>query len=358
MSGRARPVSSSIQRALALSQRDLEAKGYAYLGRALETYRNQQSLPIAPWQQSCILGECLSLGVKGIDSFVDRLNQQLDYLEARGVHTAIISNEGFTHRALLMQPVINAMTAREIGIEVVAVVRRHYEWAFSAYLQWGIRHKITPGRILAFGDWIRKHPPKFAKSLNAWRECNGVNKFRLLNYSAYPNIVTGFLCELGIQLDDRDPSEDCSNPSTTELEGIILATFADHQEGKSHPGGLRGLLERLDQQGHVFRAEAIQSWPGVTDQDLKALVELCEPDLEATNRLLVQSNQPELQSSTEQPLQIPASISKHNLSPVRRQEELIAALLCVITDMDQQLRKQDISIRQLLNEVKKLQSYR
>jgi hypothetical protein len=356
--GTGKTGSSSIQRALALSHKDLETKGYAYLGRTLETYRNEQSLPIEPWQRSCILGECLSLGDKGIESFINRLNQQLDQLEERGIQTAIISNEGYINRAILMQPVINAMASREISVEVVAVVRRHYEWAFSAYLQWGIKHKIKPGRILAFGEWIKKHPPRFAESLNNWRECEGVSKFRLLNYSSHPDIVSGFFDELGIQLDNRDLSEDRSNRSITELEAIILATYGDHQEGKSHPNALRGLLKRLDQQSHTFRTEAIQSWPDVTDQELKALIELCEPDLEATNKLLVEYNQPKLQSRTEEPLQIPSSISRHKLSPRRQQEELVAALLCVVTDMDQQLRKQDISITQLRREIKKLQNHR
>jgi hypothetical protein len=42
--------SSSIQRTLAESKEDFEQQGSAFLGRTLEMYRNNQSLPVGPWQ--------------------------------------------------------------------------------------------------------------------------------------------------------------------------------------------------------------------------------------------------------------------------------------------------------------------
>jgi len=345
--GAGKTGSSSIQSLLASSSKVLADQGVAFLGRMLEQQVELQLLPRESWQRNGGWSEWLSSGSNATEGFVARLGEQLDALEELGIHTVIISNEGLLHNLLNFKPILLQLAERGLRIEVVAVLRRHYEWAFSAYLQWGIRHKIIPGRVLSFGQWLDRKRPKFAPSLLAWRDCPGVDHLILINYSSVSDVVPEFLSRLGLELAYEPSSSARINQAASLLEALVLSTYNDHQDGSVHPHEASGLLQRLESRKHIFRSESNHNWPGIGEFDIKQLVKLFGEDLDATNNLLAADGQPTFPNEIVQPPSLPGSLTKLDIPEHRRQEELLAALLSIVVDMDHQIRAQQQLLSQL-----------
>jgi hypothetical protein len=352
--GTGKTGSSTIQDLLADSQQLLLDQGVAFLGRMLEQHINLQKRPREVWQRNGGWPEWLSSMKTGntADAFVDCLEEQLDALEALGIHTVILSNEGLLEQSSVMQPVVNALTARGVEVDVVAVLRRHYEWAFSAYLQWGVRHKTITGRVLPFRRWLKQRPPRFAPALRAWQECPGIHKLVLVNYTAVPDVVPAFLHRLGIQLPYSSNNAERSNRAASVLEALLLSTYHDHREQVVHPQETRGVLQRLQEQGHVLRTEGNHLWSSCTTADLEPLVMLCRDDLAATNALLEADGQPTFPDDSAKPPQLPSSLTELNLPPAQRRDELLAALLSVVVGLDQQVRDQERQLQELKRIIK------
>ncbi|MFW6731899.1 MAG: hypothetical protein ACODUE_09240 [Synechococcus sp.] len=338
--GTGKTGSSAIQELLASSGEQLAGQGVAFLGRMLETHVKLQQLPQASWQKNGGWPEWLKHSSATTDAFLERLNEQLNALEKEKIHTIILSNEGLMDHVAVMQPIVAALAERGLVVDVVAVVRRHYEWAFSAYLQWGLRHKTMPGRVRTFRQFLKQRPPRFAASLRAWRDCQGVSDLLLINYSVNPNIVPAFFERLGIELPEDKVENVRVNPAATLLEALILATYNDHRDGVVHPLEASGVLKRLESSGHVLQRTPNHGWPGGTEEDLELMERLCREDLNATNGLLSQDGQPTFPGANEKAPTLPTSMTDLNMAPQRRNEELLAALLSVVVDLDQHLRKQ------------------
>jgi len=265
--GAGKTGSSSIQSLLASSKAEMESQGYAYLGRMLEVYVDLQTLPRQSWQFNKGWPEWLfSKGAEN-EAFVLRLYEQLDGLEKHGIHTVIISNEGLLNHTAAFERVIDSFAARGIIVDVLALLRRHYEWAFSAYLQWGVRHKTIPGRILPFRQWISRRTPLFASSLLAWRDCPGVNGLRLINYSAVPDVIPAFLDRIELRL-SYNKNTTRVNQAASVLEAILLGTYNDHKIGSVLPRQAEGVLKRLQSEHHVLHKESNNAWSQTSQRDI------------------------------------------------------------------------------------------
>lgn len=345
--GAGKTGSSSIQGLLAASSEPLAEQGVAFLGRMLEQHQHLQQLPCEPWQRNGGWPQWLAAAERLSEAYAERLEQQLNALGECGIHTVIISNEGLLPHVEAFRPVVERLAERGLAVDAVAVLRRHYEWAFSAYVQWAIRHKTNPGRVLSFRQWLERKPPCFAPSLRAWRDCPGVGQLLLINYSAVEDVVPAFLDRLDLQLPHSDIRSERANPAASLLEALVLATYNDHQEGPTHPNDASGLLERLQAMQHVARANTNLSWPGTQDFDLQELVAVCAADLAATNGLLQADGQPPFADAEQQPPMVPSSLRSLEISPQRRQDELVAALLSIVIHMDQELRTQKKMLAQL-----------
>lgn len=338
--GAGKTGSSSIQGLLAASPEPLAEQGVAFLGRMLEQHHHLQLLACEPWQRNGGWPQWLAAAERLSEAYAERLEQQLNALEERGIHTVIISNEGLLSHVEAFSPVVERVSDRGMAVDVVAVLRRHYEWAFSAYVQWAIRHKINPGRVLSFRQWLERQPPRFAPSLRAWRDCPGVGQLLLINYSAVEDVVPAFLDRLDLQLLHSDARSERANPAASLVEALVLATYNDHQDRAVGPREGHGLLKRLQAMQHVGRADTNLNWPGTQDFDLQELVAVCAADLAATNRLLEADGQPPFADAEQQPPMVPSSLRSLEISPQRRQDELVAALLSIVIHMDQELRAQ------------------
>jgi len=354
--GTGKTGSSTIQRLLAGSHSELTAQGVSFLGRMLEQQVHCQKRQREVWQENGGWPRWLESVRDGgtAEAYIACMEEQLDALGAQGTHTVIMSNEGFFEQAEVMKPVIAALAARGIQVEIVAVVRRHFEWAFSAYLQWGVRHKTMKGRVLSFSQWLTRRPPLFAPALKKWSNCPGVDRLILINYSAVPDVVPDFLKRLGLELDYNKDAAPRVNAAASVLEAVLLANYHDHREDVIHPVETAGLLERLRNRGHVLRRERNLQWSRCTENDIQPLVDLCKDDLTETNELLRAHGQPLFADEKELPPTLPSSITGLALPPLRQQEELLAALLSIVVDLDQQVRSQDQQLRQLRREIRGL----
>jgi len=345
--GAGKTGSSSIQGLLAASPEPLAEQGVAFLGRMVEQHKHLQQLPCAPWQRNGGWPQWLAAAETLSEAYAERLEDQLNALEERGIHTVIISNEGLLRHVEAFRPVVERLAERGLAVDAVAVLRRHYEWAFSAYVQWAIRHKTNPGRVLSFRQWLDLKPPCFGPPLQAWRDCPGVRQLLLINYSAVDDVVPAFLNRLGLQLPYPDGRTERANPAASLLEALVLATYNDHQDGPAHPTEANGLLERLQAMQHVGRADTNLNWPGTQDFDLQELVAVCAADLAATNGLLEADGQPPFADAEQQPPMIPSSLRSLEISSQSRQDELLAALLSIVIHMDQELRAQQQVLAQV-----------
>lgn len=352
--GTGKTGSSAIQVTMASAGEQLAGQGVAFLGRMLETHLHLQQLPQASWQKNGGWPEWLKKSSATPETFLERLQEQLTALEAQGIHTVILSNEGLMDHVVVMQPVLRALAERGLDVDVVAVVRRHYEWAFSAYLQWGLRHKTIPGRVRPFRQYLKQRPPKFAASLMAWKDCKDVNSLLLINYSEKPDVVPAFFDRLGIQTPMTEVKNTRVNSAATLLEALILATYNDHREGVVHPLEASGVLKRLEASGHILQRVPNHGWPGGNEEDLGLLERLCGEDLKATNDLLAENGQPTFPDAGEKPPSIPTSMTDLNMAPQRRNEELLAALLSVVVDLDQQVRTQQHEITEIRRMLKRI----
>lgn len=169
--------SSSLQHLLVTSSQRLGEQGVAILGRILEQQVAHQKLPGQPWQDNAGWSRWLAAIHSGesYHSYLACLNEQLYHLEDIGTHTVILSNERYLAQVDIMMPVASSLAKRKLKVIVFSAVRQHSEYAFSAYPQWGVRHKTIPGRVLPLRQWLRQSPPQFARGLKSWPDCSGVS---------------------------------------------------------------------------------------------------------------------------------------------------------------------------------------
>lgn len=338
--GAGKTGSSSIQSLLSSSKDEMKSQGFAYLGRMLEVYVDLQDLPRDSWQFNSGWPAWLASKGAATEAFVLRLHEQLDRLEKEGLHTVIISNEGLLDHVSAFRLIVKALAMRGIEVDILAVLRRHYEWAFSAYLQWGIRHKTFPGRTLSFRQWVSRRKPQFGKSLVAWRDCPGVSRLKLINYSAVPDVIPVFLDRIQLQL-PYSRKKTRVNEAASAMEAFLLAIYNDHREGCVLPRETMGVLSRLKSQDHVMRHDSNHNWSETSEEDIHHVIELCRHDLNAVNELLRANGQPVFPDENKQMPSLPLSLTSLSLKPERCQEELLASMLSIIVSMDQQLQSQE-----------------
>lgn len=147
-----------------------------------------------------------------------------------GIKTFIQSNESFSGKAVVLKPMLSRMIELGATVQIIGYVRNPSHWLPSAFVQWGVRHKMTPGRI-------RPYPEK-ARRLVRWY--NGVMEWRkefgslldLRSYDDAPDVVADFASAIGLTLPS---SEERVLERAESAEVVLRALFNGQLKGAALP---------------------------------------------------------------------------------------------------------------------------
>lgn len=117
----------------------------------------------------------------------------------RGIGTFILSNEAFSGHARALHPMVARLRAAGVTIRAIGYARNPAAWLPSAYVQWGVRDKVDPGPVPAYGDKARKLV-RWYGGLLAWADLMG-DIVTVRPYDRAPDIVADFAEAAGIALD-------------------------------------------------------------------------------------------------------------------------------------------------------------
>jgi len=282
---------TSIQQTLEKAQADLGARGVHYLGRMLEF---GQSEVVKDWQTlagaNMLLHEMADEDVE--HDVTEVLRAELAVLADRDITTAIWSNEALFARNAGIIPALDTLRKDGVDVSVIVYLRRHDQWARSAYAQWGIRHKSYQGPIKPFEDWIAERPAQFAEKLQTW---NGVfeHDLKALNFDTVSDVAQDFLSHAGVS--DVASHRVYETPSPNEL--LVHAAFNDRFPGVVLPDKFERSQKQAGRARPCARDASRLKALLPRQEDLDKVVVASADDRQRVNEILAQKGQPVLDDS-------------------------------------------------------------
>ncbi|MCO5161911.1 MAG: hypothetical protein M9939_12285 [Mesorhizobium sp.] len=289
--GHGKTGSSSIQKTLLQHTAELSKQGIKYLGLMLENASNPHR---KAWQRN-----------SGSDQYFDKtsseeanaqllevLSEEISALQSEGFSCAIWSNEWLATRGRHVLPALSVLKSRGIDIEVQCYVRRHDEWAQSAYLQWGVKHKSYEGPLRDFESWLPvfgQRDFRFGPSLRSWNDVFGT-RLRVFNYDNLGDVVEHFLTSNNIS--DLTVAQDNITPDSIFL--AAQAVFNSRSRNRVYPtefASISRILRKYDQNNTVL-PELDKLTP--TEDTLSKLVIDRKEDIDEVNSFLLRSSEPPL----------------------------------------------------------------
>lgn len=283
--GAGKTGSSSIQATLNTHIEALDERGIFYFGLAMERNLTGQKFP---WQSiaqftSLLNPETLDQNVRELSHV---LLTELAELEARGYQAAVWSNE-----ALMFQNESTIHAAKRVmeagyEVEIVAYLRRHDNWAKSAYAQWGIKHKAYEGPLKTFEQWRENFHVAFAPYVLTW-QTHFAERFNLRNFDEIGDVSVDFLTVIGAE--DLPPVRMYDTPSLEIL--AAWAVFNARHDGQMMPNE----FERLINSGRL--ADPALKLPPIlrmmpSEEHLQQILDERGHDIETVNEVLEEKGQP------------------------------------------------------------------
>lgn len=287
--GHGKTGSSSIQKTLLQHASELARQGVKYLGLMLEHATSPSRMS---WQN-----------MGGSDAFFDTksasdannelysvLLGEMSRLEKDNVSLAIWSNEWLATRGYQVLPALSELRGRGIDIEAQCYVRRHDEWAQSAYLQWGIKHKSYEGPLRDFESWLPvfgQRDFRFGPSLKTWDEVFGAN-LRVFNYDSAGDVVQHFLAANGI-------SNIAAAKDNVTPDPVLLAAQSVFNGRAKRPvlpmafNQINRLARKADENQSVLPT---LDYLNASDEALADIVESRKDDIKEINHFLLRSGEP------------------------------------------------------------------
>ncbi|WP_096788028.1 hypothetical protein [Rhodobacter sp. CZR27] len=333
--GHGKTGSTSIQQSLEAARDRLAAQGVQYLGLMLEHAATAER---PRWQ--------VQTGSNAFfqDTPPEEANAQLlrvlgdeaDRLAAAGIRTAIWSNEWLFTRSRWVLGALLALQDRGLEIEVQCYVRRHDEWAQSAYAQWGLKHKSYEGPVRDFASWLETFGDRqfrFAPALAAWDGAFGP-AFKVFNFDAAADVVHHFLNRNG--LGELPTVKDNISPDRTLM--VTQAVYNGRRRAQVPPhafNAIRTLLERHDQNNATL-PPLDQLAPSA--EALQQLVQERRDDIERIDALLRRTGEPPLS------FERPPRPARHPSS--WEMDQLMLKLIFALSEELVQLRRQVAGLRE------------
>ena len=191
--GMGKTGTSSLQKALADNEQRLRTQSARYLGMWFDMLDNQyrglqnqtKFFAITPAQVT-EAGEHLHAHL-------------LSLSKSDGVETFVMSNEAFSGKAAHFKPLLQVLLERGVTVQVICYLRNPADWLPSAYVQWGVRHKMEPGRVQPYRIKARKLVNWYSGPVQ-WHE-QVPDLLALRSYDEANDVVEDFASATGISLD-------------------------------------------------------------------------------------------------------------------------------------------------------------
>lgn len=177
--GQGKTGTSSIQKALSSHKERLSQNSYKYLQLNLEECIN--------YSENLDYLDEENLGLVEESEVYKCLKNEL---VNKGGNTLIWSNERlFTLTPSI--PVLRKLKEDGFRIHIITYVRRHDLWSRSAHIQWGIKHKMKPGAVMSYSQWLKKTSLEYADQLRKWQSAFP-DDFSIRNYEEISDVVSDF----------------------------------------------------------------------------------------------------------------------------------------------------------------------
>jgi hypothetical protein len=279
---------SSIQETLSLSTAELKKISTVYLGLNLE----RSPVKIYPWQRADGWRELIRNGKEqSRRQLGEVLSKTMNMLEKEGVKKVIWSNESMISLFDLVGYVLQGVRSSGIKVEVICYLRRHDEWARSAYMQWGIKHKLNCGKVRGFSEWLASAKINFSSQLAPWLAAKWDN-ISIRNFDVYPDVVKDFLdyCEIPSNV----ITSIRSNKTTSEVALAFWALYNSQIEEPVLPINLEPLLQRTGVLGKQYKHVDLDNlFPN--EKDMSDLLNNFRTDIEAVNSIFASCGQPPIE---------------------------------------------------------------
>ncbi|MDK9694559.1 MAG: hypothetical protein OEL19_10005 [Sulfurimonas sp.] len=315
--GAGKTGTSSIQQTLMSNREALLNQGFFYLGLMLENANEK----LYDWQKASAIESFHSLTEKETEEQLFAvLDSAIKFAAQKNIHTLIWSNESLYGRTQKLYKVLQTLKKDGVEIEFIAYIRRHEPWARSAYVQWGIKHKINAGKLLTFREWMQKRAIVFYPQLESvMREFP--NELKVRNMDAVGNTVKDFLELCNINYKDMAFIRSNESPSNEEL--LLRSLF--NKEFKTDV--LPNIFDRMVSPNIMFEKMLDEYMQDLmpTNEDFKQVSIQTSTDRSLINRLLQHQGQE------------PISENEYAAKPTQINSEKLLLGLCDIV-MQQSIR--------------------
>ena len=131
------------------------------------------------------------------------------------------------------------------SVEVILYFRHQASWLISAYLQWGVKHKTTPGPIPTFKDWLPEAELRgadYRHVIESWRQAVGTERLHVRSYDQTPDVVSDFLVTAGLPAPDGTAEANWHYRTPDPTIMTLYRLFQGQNDGPARPGTLQRLL--------------------------------------------------------------------------------------------------------------------
>lgn len=289
--GAGKTGTSSIQFTLKQNAEELNAQGFRYLGLILE---NASKLKY-DWQKYPA-GNFNRVNKEQLfHEVLDVLNTTIQEANKEGIHTLIWSNESFFGLHDKIMPILSELD-KEHEIKIISYVRKHEAWIRSAYVQWGIKHKVYQGKIREFKQWYKPGKALFYLSLKPYVDIFG-NRVVVKNMIGHNDLVKSFLEECNIETSKIIIKKSNESPSNEEL--ILRSLYNNNFKGEVLPVLFdRTILKLINKNMDTENVDPSMYLQRLlpSEEDIKKVNDEVTDDRTLINQLLRASGEQEIES--------------------------------------------------------------
>lgn len=174
--------------------------------------------------------------------WIDRAKTTLETMrrisDETGAETFICSNESFFFHADRFKDFIGELS-KDVEVIAVAYARNPRSWLPSAYAQWGIRHKTSPGTIPPFEEMAKQHIKQY-EELIKWKSAVG-DGVVIRSYDETDDVVQDFLSLFDLEI--AIPKE-VFYAKVDDAEAVLRLAFNNRYKGQVLPSRFDAIFGR------------------------------------------------------------------------------------------------------------------
>lgn len=285
--GAGKTGSTSIQFALKRNGPLLAEQNAAYVGLMLE------QVPGATRYDWCVEGQPHRFfeqppqnRARVDDEVFQTIRDELERFGHEGVSRVVWSNEAFLPSSARIIRIAQRLVGAGLRLRIVCYLRRHDEWARSAYVQFALKGKHYPGPVRTFREWISTHPVAFAEQIETWRTAFP-GMVELYNVDATDDAVAHFCAVCGIY--GMPTLRANVAPSNASLAAYLVHNAQYDQPVM--PDVFASLIAPMKISGpHETTVAPLEDLLPTTE-DLVSLQDECRGDFDRLNHLLAEQGQ-------------------------------------------------------------------